>query len=146
MKKEFSRASFRSGFTAAFPVANSSRTAHCPVPMKSPPASLLEERSILPTNEPQQSAQTAQTTTTREKRFDWPLCYDAENFILNQIASFLDRNTFASKLAERMRVETGTLMVDWVDYLVQSAAEEEALRNIGFSDDPLGERLVSTLK
>src|SRR5437016_1293879 len=58
MEKEFSRASFRSGFTAAFPVANSSRTAHCPVPMKSPPASLLEERSTLPTNEPQQSART----------------------------------------------------------------------------------------
>jgi len=35
----------------------------------------------------------------KEKRFDWPLCYEAEKFILNQIQAFLARNTFASTLA-----------------------------------------------
>ena len=114
--------------------------------MKSPPASLLEERSALPTNDPQQSAQTAQTTTTREKRFDWPLCYDAEDFVLKQIEAFLARNSFASKLSKRMRDETGTRLIDWVDYLVLSAEAEEALRNFGFADDPLGEAPRSAQK
>ena len=47
--------------------------------------------------------------TAKDKRFDWPLGYEAENFILNQIQAFLARNRVASKLSDRMRSETGTL-------------------------------------
>src|SRR5439155_18717053 len=44
-----------------------------------------------------------------EKRFDWPLCYEAENHILAKIEAFLERNQFARSLADRMLRETGTL-------------------------------------
>ena len=84
--------------------------------------------------------------TAMEKRFDWPLCYEAENFIHKQINAFLGHNAFAAKLSERMRHETGTLLIDWVDCLVLPASAEQALRNIGFADDPLGETPVSSQK
>ena len=45
----------------------------------------------------------------REKRFDWPLCYDAENYILARLEAFTERNSFACRLAERMRNETGKI-------------------------------------
>jgi hypothetical protein len=45
-----------------------------------------------------------------------------------------------------MRNETGTLLVDWVDYLVLPADAEPALRNAGFTDDPLGELPISSQK
>jgi len=38
-----------------------------------------------------------------------------------------------------MRIETGTLLIDWTDYLVLAADAEPALRSAGFTDDPLGE-------
>ena len=75
----------------------------------------------------------------REKRFDWPLCYDAEGHILARLESFTERNSFARRLAERMLNETGTLLLDWVDYLVAPHAEEKRLREIGFTEDPLAE-------
>jgi len=75
----------------------------------------------------------------REKRFDWPLCYDAEYYILARLEAFTERNSFARRLAERMRNETGTLLLDWVDYLVVPRAEERRLREIGFTEDPLAE-------
>jgi len=66
--------------------------------------------------------------TPKEKRFDWPLCYEAEDFVLERIRAFFARNVFAAKLSERMRSETGTLLVDWVDYLVLAPDAESALR------------------
>lgn len=80
----------------------------------------------------------------REKRFDWPLCYDAENFVQAQIQAFLACNAFAAELSERMRAETGTLMSDWVDYLVVPAPAEAQFRTAGFTDDPLGETEANT--
>jgi hypothetical protein len=77
--------------------------------------------------------------TSKENRFDWPLCYEAEDFVLDQIQAFLARNSFAAKLAERMRSETGTLLVDWVDHLIVSTGVEPALRMAGFVEDPVSE-------
>jgi len=74
-----------------------------------------------------------------EKRFDWPLCHDAENLILEQIQAVLARSNFAARLSERMRSETGTLLIDWLDYLVLPAKVEQRVRNAGFTHDPLGE-------
>ncbi len=71
-----------------------------------------------------------------ESRFEWPLCYEAENFILSRIESFTERNTFARTLAARMRDETGTLILDWTDYLLLPSSDEEALRATGYTDDP----------
>jgi len=75
----------------------------------------------------------------RERRFDWPLCYDAENLILSQIDAFLARNRFAKNLATRMQNETGTLLIDWVDHLVVPPPMERIFRDIGYTEDSLGE-------
>lgn len=75
----------------------------------------------------------------REKRFDWPLCYDAESYIVTRLKAFTERNSFARRLAERMLNETGTLLLDWVDYLVVPHSEEKRLRDAGFTEDPLAE-------
>jgi hypothetical protein len=77
--------------------------------------------------------------TAAEKRFEWPLCYDAENFILGRIDAFTERNSFARTLATRMRDETGTLILDWTDYLLLPASDEAALRATGYTDDPLAD-------
>src|SRR3954469_6681344 len=74
-----------------------------------------------------------------ESRFNWPLCYEAENFLLERIGAFLEQNSFARIVSERMRDETGTIFIDWVDHLVLSRADEAVLRDVGFRDDPLGE-------
>jgi hypothetical protein len=77
--------------------------------------------------------------TQAEKKFDWPLCYDAENLLLERIDAFLARNTFAKRLSDRMLTGTGTLLLDWVDHLVLSGADEAKLRAVGFVPDPTGE-------
>src|SRR3954468_10212671 len=74
-----------------------------------------------------------------ENQFNWPLCYEAENLLLERIDGFPALNSFARILAERMRDETGTLFLDWVDHLVFSPADEAGVRQPGFPDDPLGE-------
>src|SRR3954471_18803784 len=74
-----------------------------------------------------------------ENGFEWPLCYDAENFILGRIDAFTQQNSFARTLATRMRDETGTLMLDWTDYLLLPASDEAALRSTGYTDDPLAD-------
>src|SRR5262249_31906212 len=79
------------------------------------------------------------TPSIKEKRFDWPLCYDAENFILSSIEEFTKRNGFARRLAERMSSETGTLLLDWVDHLVLAANRQKDLQRVGYVVDPLGE-------
>jgi hypothetical protein len=71
----------------------------------------------------------------REKRFDWPLCYDAENYILGQLEAFTEANRFAHRLSERMRMETGTLLLDWVDYLVVPSGDQKRLQQVGFVHD-----------
>jgi hypothetical protein len=80
-----------------------------------------------------------QAPTAAEKRFDWPLCYEAENFILGRIEAFTERNIFARTLATRMREETGTLILDWTDYLLVPASDEAAARDTGYTDDPLAD-------
>ncbi|EEF59393.1 hypothetical protein [Pedosphaera parvula] len=68
-------------------------------------------------------------------RFDWPLAYDAEKLLNEHIGRFLTLNSFAKRLAERMRDETGTDFFEWVDHLVLSPADEQTLRAVGFSSD-----------
>jgi hypothetical protein len=83
--------------------------------------------------------ETAPSTAPRENRFDWPVCSEAEALLLSRIDAFLAGNRFANQLAEQMRSETGTLLLDWVDHLVLPAGDEPALRRAGFTEDPLGE-------
>jgi hypothetical protein len=84
----------------------------------------------------------APSTHEREKRFDWPLCEQAEDSIHELLEQFLDRNTFARSLRERMRDETGTLFLDWVDYIVVPFEKEKELRAGGYTEDPLGDGLA----
>ena len=74
-----------------------------------------------------------------ETRFEWPLCYEAENFILSRIDAFTRQNSFARTLATRMRDETGTLILDWTDYLLLPALDEAELRATGYTEDPLAD-------
>src|SRR6266487_3835980 len=77
--------------------------------------------------------------TSAEKKFDWPLCHDAENFLRERIDAFLARNTLAKRLSDRMLTGTATLLLDWTDHLTLAAVQEPALRAVGFVPDPLGE-------
>ncbi len=75
----------------------------------------------------------------KSSQFDWPVCHAAEEILLHHLDAFLARNSFARELAGRMRDETGTQLLDWVDHLVLPASDESALRDAGFVEDPLGE-------
>ncbi len=77
--------------------------------------------------------------TAKETKFDWPLCYEAEQLILEHLEEFVERNRVARTLEQRMRSETGTLLLDWVDYIVLSSQAEETLRAVGYLPDQLGE-------
>ena len=81
----------------------------------------------------------AQKVSEAESRFEWPLCYEAENFIISRIDAFAQQNGFARSLATRMRDETGTLILDWTDYLLLPASDEAELRATGYTDDPLAD-------
>lgn len=70
-----------------------------------------------------------------ENRFDWPVCQDAENFVLSCLEDFLSRHTFAHRLSHRMREETGTLLIDWTDHIVISSNQAPLLRSLGFEPD-----------
>src|SRR5688572_11455476 len=73
--------------------------------------------------------------TEREKRFDWPLCYEAENLVLRYLDAFLSQHSFANTLGSRMRDETGTLFIDWVDHLVMPPPVEPELRKVGYQHE-----------
>ena len=88
-------------------------------------------------------------STTRDEtpydpqRFDWPLAFEAEKFLQGRIAEFLERNSFARELAERMRAETGTDFFEWIDHLVIAPEDEKALREVGFTADSEAEAPAS---
>jgi hypothetical protein len=65
-------------------------------------------------------------------QFDWPLANDAEALLRRYIDSFLAQNSFARQLANRMRDETGTDFFEWVDHLILSPSEKDALLEAGF--------------
>lgn len=84
----------------------------------------------------------------RAPEFDWPLADEAEKFLRERIQSFLDRNSFAQGLAQRMREETGTDLFEWTDHLVLSPDEQPALLAAGFEPDldvetPTGEAVYA---
>src|SRR5512143_3638823 len=71
--------------------------------------------------------------------FDWPLAHDAETLLRQHIGAFLARNSFASRLAERMRDETGTDFFECVDHLVLPPEQVPALQAAGFLRDATAE-------
>src|SRR5204863_2270487 len=68
-------------------------------------------------------------------RFDWPLANEAETLLRARISDFLEGNSFARRLAERMRDGTGTDFYEWTDHIVLSPNEEKSLQAVGFVRD-----------
>ena len=64
--------------------------------------------------------------------FNWPLAYEAEALLSTYINAFLERNSFARHLAQRMRAETGTEFFEWTDSFVVSHGHEAVFRAAGF--------------
>lgn len=62
----------------------------------------------------------ASVETTPRPAFDWRRYPDAEALVDRLVASALGGNRFAAELSDRMRAETSTRLVDWVDHLVVS--------------------------
>lgn len=77
----------------------------------------------------------AAAATVSGGAFDWPVCREAEHLLATCIEGFLRRNTFARRLADRMRDETGTDFFEWVDHLVLSPEHEKLLAAAGFVPD-----------
>ena len=87
------------------------------------------------------SATTSTGSESATPTFDWPLANEAETFVRQEIAAFLDKNGFAGRLSQRMRDETGTDFFEWVDHLVLSPDRERTLEAAGFVHDPAIEDL-----
>ncbi|MDB6092604.1 MAG: hypothetical protein JWM32_166 [Verrucomicrobia bacterium] len=67
-------------------------------------------------------------------QFDWPLAYGAEQLLGRWIETFLLRNGFGRRLADRMRDETGTEFYEWVDHLVMAPEHAAELRAVGLTE------------
>jgi hypothetical protein len=76
------------------------------------------------------------------ENFNWPLAYEAEALLSRHINAFLERNSFAARLAQRMHDETGTEFFEWTDHFVVSPEHEKEFRAAGFvtenTDVPAG--------
>ena len=70
-----------------------------------------------------------------QESFDWPLANEAEQFLRQRASAFLEANTVARRLADRMREETGTDFFEWIDHLALSPGDEKSLIEAGFSRD-----------
>ena len=81
----------------------------------------VNDKSVSPASEP--------------GRFDWPLAFAAENFLRQRIEAFLAHHSFARRLGERMKQETGTDFFEWVDHLSLRLEDEKALRELDFVTD-----------
>ena len=62
----------------------------------------------------------------------------AEELVLDLVQHFLEQNPWANRLAQRMRAETGTRFLDWIDHLScpASANLERRLAAAGFVSRP----------
>jgi hypothetical protein len=89
-----------------------------------------------PAKRPAERAASTPSAASTPLPFDWPLTNEAERFLRQRIENFLERNTFACRLADRMSDDTGTDFFEWVDHLVLSPGEEQALSAVGFVPDP----------
>jgi hypothetical protein len=84
---------------------------------------------------PAEAAARSKPASPERQSFDWPVAYEAEKLLRERIGSFLEHNSFAHQLAERMKDETGTDVFEWTDHLVLSPSEEKTLREAGFVAD-----------
>src|SRR2546423_8626939 len=85
------------------------------------------------------------TTTTEKKidpsvlqQFHWTPQPQAEQLVVDLLQDFLERNAWPNRLAQRMRAETGTRFLDWIDHLSCPASDNlvRRLDSTGFSPSP----------
>ncbi|RBP45035.1 hypothetical protein DES53_10330 [Roseimicrobium gellanilyticum] len=76
---------------------------------------------------------------SKETRFDWPLCQEAEDAVLGVLRACSEKSPFLATLEQRMRDETGTLLIDWVDHLVVPESDVREFRHAGYTLDRLGD-------
>ncbi|TVQ62430.1 MAG: hypothetical protein EA379_05235 [Phycisphaerales bacterium] len=84
--------------------------------------------------------QTTQPTSSAP-HYDWKPESQAQAFISELLAEFMDRCPPAAELAERMRHDTGTRFVDWVDFIEvrDDAPVRKRLAELGFEPRPRSE-------
>ena len=80
-------------------------------------------------------------------RFDWKRHPEAEALIAGLLATAIDGNPFLSALSSRMKAETSTRLVDWVDHLIVTDRPGLNLRVIDadFVREPLSYGVGSTV-
>ncbi len=68
------------------------------------------------------------------QKFDWGLCPQAENLLVQHIDTFLKNNNFACKLSSRMEQETSTWFLDWIDHVVlpEDVVSAKDIEDVGF--------------
>lgn len=68
--------------------------------------------------------------------FDWNLHPQAEIFLIQIVSDFLENNTAARKISEKIQVETATQFFDWIDHVALPAEQidHENLIELGFRE------------
>lgn len=66
--------------------------------------------------------------------FDWGLYPKVESFLAGEVSSFVAHNRKAALLADRMRENTSTMFIDWVDHVSvpESRVDADTLTAMGF--------------
>lgn len=67
----------------------------------------------------------------------WPRCPEADRFTEDTLNTFLEKHSFARRLAERMKTETSTLFSVWVDHIILPTKQFslKELMHLGFEED-----------
>ena len=78
------------------------------------------------------------------EEFHWKVQPEAAAFVGSRLQSYLARCSTARMLGDRLRDETGTRLIDWIDYfaLAGSGPIERQLADSGFRPEPAGTRLA----
>jgi hypothetical protein len=95
------------------------------------------------TTKPETIAMSVQTTNPLEA-FQWQRQPKAEAFVRGVVDEFLADNAMAAKFARRMKEETGTRFVDWIDHLrlPDSGQVRQSLREAGYTERRIDPELV----
>src|SRR5688572_25162813 len=83
---------------------------------------------------------TMQMTTSKPlEDFSWQPQPRAQQLVHDLLAQFLSRSPQTARLGERMRHETGTRLIDWIDHLAfpRTSDLEHQLRQAGFIETSL---------
>lgn len=77
------------------------------------------------------STMNTQTVDAAPNAFDWPLAYEAESLLRRFIEAFLNKNSFAKTLAQRLQDESGTDFYEWVDHFTLSPEHAGEVQGAG---------------